>query len=290
MMRTIMGMVLIAVVLVGDIVGAAEKTQWKWEKYGISQTENPDAIPAPYDKSSKIAQIKQLKACPLHTWGIRTIMLGDSITAGWRWSPKAKMAPKILSAMGKSIGKGKLYSYAISGDETKNVLWQITEGDVIDERIKPMVFTLMIGVNNILRRKSDKSIKNTANGIKVIIQVLEKKYPQAKILLFAVLPHFGKTYTDRAVKLNKIIEKFVDFKKVYYLDMSEKFLKDDKVDTALFYDGIHPNDAGYQVWSDTMKPYLEDLLKNKGEGDIWKAIRENIARTNNAPKNKEAKR
>jgi beta-glucosidase len=259
-----------------SIITAAETPKaddWKWSKYGIEKTNNPDAIPVPYKAKWKIAQEKQLKGTPLHTWGIRTIMLGDSITAGWRWSGKAKKAPKILMNLVKSIKKGNIYSYAISGDETKNILWQITEGEMIDKRIKPYVFIMMIGVNNIMRRKSDESIKNTADGIKTIIKVLEKKYPKAKILLLAVLPHFGKKYTARAVKLNKLIEKFADFKKVYYLDMSEKFLEGGNHSKTLYYDGIHPNDKGYQVWADTMKPYLEDLLKNKGEGEVWKPLK-----------------
>ena len=272
--------------MTASVMDAEEKQPWEFEKYGIPKTDNPDAIPTLYAKPGKIAQIKQLKSTPLHNWGIKTVMLGDSITAGWRWSPKAKKAPKILSNLARSI-KGNIYSYAISGDETKNVLWQITDGEVIDERIKPSVITLMIGVNNILRRKSDASIRNTADGIKTTLSVLEKKYPKSRILLFAVLPHFSSDHTARSVKLNKIIEKFADFKKVYYLDMSDKFLKDGKVSTTLFYDGLHPNDAGYQLWADTMKPYLDDLLENNGEGELWNPIRNKIAKSKNtSPENK----
>jgi lysophospholipase L1-like esterase len=263
---------------------ASQKQEWEWSKYGIEMTDNPDAIPTAYKSKWKVAQMEQIKKANLHTWGIKTIMLGDSITAGWRWSPKAKNSQKILRNLAKSTKKGNIYSFAISGDETKNVLWQLTKGEAVDKRIKPLVVTLMIGVNNILRHKEDAAIQNTADGIKTILTVLKKKYPEAKILLLAVLPHFGEKFMARAIQLNKLIEKFADFEKVYYLDMSEKFLKDGKVNNNLFYDGIHPNAAGYQVWADTMKPYLEDLLKNKGEGKIWEPLKEKYLSKNEETK------
>lgn len=145
---------LIIIVLAGLFIqvnaATTKKSEWKWAKYGIEQTDNPCATPVPYT-GWKVGQFKAWEKVDFTRWGIDVVFLGDSITGGWRHHPKYPNGSNVLVRYKKQY-KVNPYSFAISGDEPQNVLWLITEGNIL-KGLNLKVITLMIGINSLNRKK-----------------------------------------------------------------------------------------------------------------------------------------
>jgi lysophospholipase L1-like esterase len=178
------------------------------------------------------------------------LLVGDSITDGWR-------GKKPLKAW---TDKYSVYNIGIGGDQTQHVIWRLDQGEV--EGISPKVAMLMIGTNN-LGGHTDEQI---VAGITKIVQQLNTKLPNTKVLLLGVFPRSPKAEDKargRIKAINEAIAKLDDGgKKVKYLDIGQKFLTEDGTLTKeIMPDALHPNEKGYQIWVDAVTPTIEELMK-----------------------------
>ena len=177
------------------------------------------------------------------------LFLGDSITDGWRGQASfAKFAPYNPADFG------------ISGDRTEHVLWRITHGEL--EGIKPKVVVIMIGTNNV-GHFGDEKPEWAAAGVKKIIDTVQEKLPEAKILLLAVFPRdkHDSSMRKRVDGINEIIAKFGDGKKVRFLDINKVFLDaNGDIPKDIMPDSLHPNVKGYGLWYDAMQPMLSEMM------------------------------
>ena len=58
-------------------------------------------------------------------------------------------------------------------------------------------------------------------------------------------------------KVNVLLEAFAASRQFELLDVTSKILRPDGTfPQTLSPDFCHPNDAGYQVWADTLRPFL----------------------------------
>jgi lysophospholipase L1-like esterase len=189
------------------------------------------------------------------------IFLGDSITQGWEKEGK-KVWPE-------AFGSYKPVNLGISGDQTGDVIWRITEGKEI-EPLKPKLAVIMIGTNNLGQNHTPEQI---AGGIKAIVAELQKQKPDMKILLLGVFPRANGIPKDEDVaakeklnpkikQINDIISKFADDKKIFYKDIGEKFLnKEGGIDKKVMPDFLHLSEEGYKIWADAIKDDVAKLLK-----------------------------
>jgi lysophospholipase L1-like esterase len=189
--------------------------------------------------------LKQAKA-----GNIDLLFLGDSITAGWT------KAQKIWD---KEYAPLKAANFGIGGDRTQHVLWRITNGEL--EGIHPKVCVLMIGTNN---TNSD-AAEPIADAVQKIVNTVHEK-TGAKVLLLGVFPRERKSdVNDQMGKIKAINERLAkldDGKNVRYLDISPKFMgADGHLNQSLFSDGLHPNEQGYQIWTDSMRPLLSEMMQ-----------------------------
>jgi len=179
------------------------------------------------------------------------LLVGDSITDGWRRGGK--------NVFDAAFPKSTL-NIGIGGDRTQHVIWRLQNGEV--EGIKPKVAMLMIGTNN-LSSNSDEEI---VAGIKKCVSLLREKLPETKVLLLGVFPRAAKpedAARSRIKNINSQIAKLDDGgKTVKYLDIGEQFLdKDGNLPKEIMPDALHPNQKGYQIWADAVKPTLEGMMK-----------------------------
>jgi beta-glucosidase len=201
---------------------------------------------------AKLADLKKTDKVDL-------LWIGDSITHSWESRGK-KVFDQFYS-------KRNPFNIGYSGDRTEHVIWRLQNGEV--EGISPKLIVIMIGTNNTGHRK-DKP-EHTAAGIKQILTVLDKKMPQSKVLLLGVFPRDGKP--DGAMRkinvgINKIIKDFADDKKVFFLDISDKFLDvDGNLPKSVMPDALHPNEAGYKIWAEAIEPTVEKLMGGKITSD-----------------------
>lgn len=177
------------------------------------------------------------------------LFLGDSITAGWN-GQKAIWT--------NAFGAYKPANFGIGGDRTQHVLWRIENGEL--EGIKPKAAVVMIGTNN----SGVDSAEGIAKGVTKIVETIRAKTPDTKILLLAVFPRGEKPNStrDKLKEVNKIIAKLDDGKKVFFLDIGDKFLQPDGTLTKeIMHDYLHLTAKGYQIWADAITPKLAELMK-----------------------------
>ena len=120
----------------------------------------------------------------------------------------------------------------------------------------------MIGTNNTGHRQ-DKP-EDTAEGIEELLDVLEDKLPNTKILLRAAFPRGAKPdYELRKINdgINEIIKGFHDGERVHYLSINDKFLDGKGVlSRKVIKDLLHPNKEQYKVWANAIEPKVKDFM------------------------------
>lgn len=192
------------------------------------------------------------------------VFLGDSITQGWEGKGKATWE--------KFYATRKAANFGIGGDRTEHVLWRLDNGNF--DGLKPKLIVLMIGTNNtghVGRAQKELngaiyacSAEQTAEGVKQILERLEKKAPEAKVLVLGIFPR-GETPADpmrqQNEKTNALIAKYADGKRVHYLDIGKTFLQPDGTLTReIMPDLLHLSEKGYDLWAEAIEPQVKTLL------------------------------
>ncbi len=180
---------------------------------------------------------------------------GDSITDWWQQSAEQGGGTDVFQ---KYFGDMKVANFAVAGDTTQGLLWGLQNGE--GQGHKPKAVMLMIGTNS----SGSSSGEEIAEGVGAVVLELRKNFPEAKILLLAIFPRGGSS-TDRSRMTNdvanKIIAKLDDKKNVFFMNINDKFLKEDGSLIGFRNDNLHPNAEGYEIWASAVAPVLKDLLK-----------------------------
>lgn len=187
------------------------------------------------------------------------LFLGDSITAGWLWGNGG------LNIWKKVYVPRHATDFGIGWDRTQNVLWRIENGEL--DGIKPRVIVLLIGTNN-CGNEDDGKPRNTTpeiiEGVTTIVRELRTRLPDSKILLFGIFPRGEKAdpVREQVKAVNAGLAKLDDGQRVKFLDIGSKLLAPDgTLSRDIMPDLLHPNEKGYQIWSDALEGPLEQMLK-----------------------------
>ena len=190
---------------------------------------------------------------------VDVVFVGDSITQGWLcegWT---------LSNESFSGQPWKVLNLGVAGDRTEHVLYRLQSksdggvGNLDNPVIRPRVIVLMIGTNNLFSHEPEQIVAGVL-ACKTRLQELE---PQARIVLCSVLPvHKDQMNRDIVIPVNTALEKMQMPPTVSWLDLYSKFVNEDgSQNTVLYNDEVHLNEAGYQVWYDSLIQLLENLTK-----------------------------
>lgn len=193
------------------------------------------------------------------------VFLGDSITQGWEKNGKDVWA--------KTWEPLKAANFGIGGDRTEHVIWRLQNGNF--DGIKPKLVVLMIGTNNTGHQGRPaaehggvvyaSSAEQTAEGVKMILDILGKKLPEAKVLVLGIFPR-GATKEDamrkQNVATNNLISGLADNKRVFYMDIGNTFLQPDgTLPKEIMPDLLHLSAQGYQMWTDAIESKVKELMK-----------------------------
>ena len=217
---------------------------------------SPDTV-QPVPRDDKWMKVQDAINARAKQGDVDLIFIGDSITAGWQ----GKNGKDVWA---NYYGSRKAMNAGIGGDRTQHVLWRLDNGNV--DGISPKLAVVMIGTNNARANES----KDTAAGIKAIVDKLRAKAPQTKILLLAIFPR-GETPTDPArlknIAVNETIKGYADGEQVRYLDIGPKFL-DDKgtLSREIMPDLLHLSQKGYEIWATSIEPEVASVLGPKSGG------------------------
>lgn len=197
-----------------------EKTLKDWANLGRYRQENAQLGTAPLDGSARV------------------VFMGDSITDAW----------------GRSHGKffpGKPYlNRGISGQTTPQMLVRFRP-DVI--ALNPKVVVILAGTNDLAGNTGPMTIEETEGNLESMAQLA--KANNIKVVLSSVMPvcDYIRPQTVRRpptsiVTLNAWIKSFCARNQLVYLDYYSAMIDDQRMlRKELTYDGLHPNDAGYDV-------------------------------------------
>ena len=150
------------------------------------------------------------------------------------------------------------YNRGIGGDTTDGVLARL-QTSAID--LHPSKIVLMIGTNDVGgRRNNDAILENYRN----ILQTLHTALPDCEIYCVSVIPQnqllgtFAIESNERIRVLNPGIKALAEEYGAAYLDLFPLLEDEDGMLIASCSDdGIHLNAAGFRIWTDLLKPYLE---------------------------------
>ena len=180
------------------------------------------------------------------------LFIGDSITHGWENNGKAIFE--------KFYSHRKTLNLGFSGDRTEHVLWRLLNGE-LSEKLQPKLATIMIGTNNTgqVMQESDE----TASGIRAIVDLLQDRRPEMKILLLGVFPRSINSNDPQRIRNREVNEKIkglADSKNIHFLDISNKFLNEDgKLPKDIMPDALHPNARGYEIWASSIEEKICEI-------------------------------
>ena len=180
------------------------------------------------------------------------LFIGDSITHGWENNGKAIFE--------KFYSHRKALNLGFSGDRTEHVLWRLLNGE-LSEKLQPKLATIMIGTNNTGQVMQESN--ETASGIKAIVDLLQDRRPEMKILLLGVFPRSINSKDPQRIRNREVNEKIkglADSKNIHFLDISNKFLnKDGKLPKDIMPDALHPNARGYEIWASSIEEKICEI-------------------------------
>lgn len=194
------------------------------------------------------------------------VFLGDSITHGWENAGRGK------EVWEKYWAPLKAANFGIGGDRTEHVLWRLEHGNF--DGLKPKLIVLMIGTNNTghqgrPQKELDGAIyqcsaAQTAEGVKVILEKLKGKCPEAKVLLLGIFPR-GANNEDKMRQQNEatnaVLKSYDNGKSVFFMDIGAKFLEaDGTLSKEVMPDLLHPNAKGYEIWAAAIETRVKELL------------------------------
>jgi lysophospholipase L1-like esterase len=182
---------------------------------------------------------------------IDVAFVGDSITARWRDSENWK----------QHWGSYRAVNMGIGGDQTQHVLWRLQNGDL--EGYKAKLFVVMIGTNNMWSKDPDPA--QAAAGVKAVIDLIQAKQPEAKILLLSILPTGEKPNPGREkrAEVNKLISKFAGGS-VEYMDIWDKYLEaDGTISKEVMHDFLHLAPKGYDIWAESISGRVKEIVGGK---------------------------
>lgn len=181
----------------------------------------------------------------------KIVFLGDSITQSWEDTGK--------EAWDKNFAPLGALNWGFSGDRTEHLIWRLQNGDI--QRINPEVAVMLIGTNNTGQKQCP--AKETAEGIKRILDDLAWKWPNTKIILMSVFPR-GPDKENPLRKINEQINEqvklFADGKRIHLLDINDQFLdQDGNLSKEIFPDLLHLAPAAYDTWAAAIKVKLKEI-------------------------------
>jgi lysophospholipase L1-like esterase len=179
----------------------------------------------------------------------KIVLLGNSITHFWGGLPKGPRAVSDVSIV-STFGKNKVTNAGYGWDRIENVLWRIYHGE-LDGYSASQVF-VNIGTNN-LQYNTDEEI---VAGWQQLIRAITQRQPTAELWMMGIYPR--RNQEERVSGLNEKLARLCGDVNVRYINPGEVFLKSDaKIDESLFSDGLHPNDKGYRLLGDAIKPFVK---------------------------------
>jgi beta-glucosidase len=176
------------------------------------------------------------------------LLLGDSITQGWETTG--------AEVWKQGFGDLTSLNLGFSGDRTEHVIWRLQNGEV--DGLDPAAIMVLIGTNNTGHRLDPAD--DIAAGIKIILDELQTRCPNSRILLLSVFPYDRDSQSPRRRNneaLNGQIRHFHDGRRVFYHDIYDTFFDESgQMSAEITPDFLHLSERGYRIWAEGVRDPL----------------------------------
>ena len=123
--------------------------------------------------------------------------------------------------------------------------------------LKPKKLFLMIGINDIGDKRSDEYL---ISMFIALVDTLVTSLPETDIYMHSILPtspRWKNCPPDQIKRVNVFLELLAQENELVFINLYPHFMGDTKyINPDLTRDGLHPNQAGYQVWAKRIKPFI----------------------------------
>lgn len=188
------------------------------------------------------------------------LLIGNSITQGWGGNRTLTTYKPGQTAADIHFKDLNWVTAGISGDRTEHILWRIENGQYNTNT--PKMVVLAIGVNNFPFNNADEIVL----GIENVVNLIEKEFPESKILFLGPLPTALKADTKRRRKYDSIhagIAHLGNKPSVYYVNTIDYFSDENGNLNNDYYggDGIHLKPEGYNIWGQFIRMKYDELIR-----------------------------
>jgi lysophospholipase L1-like esterase len=231
-----------------------------------SSADAPADRPAPRtDQNSMTAHAQLLEKAKQGR--IDVYFAGDSIVRRWG----ALDYPELLANWKDNFFGWNAANFGWGADRTQNILWRLENGEL--DGVNPKVIVLLAGTNNVgAQPRDEEKVAEIARGVKAIIDLSQRKAPNATIILTAIFPrNDNMAVMPTIARINEKLGAFADGTRVRFLDINGRLANADGtlVDGVMNErDKLHPTIKGYQIWADALKPVLHELLGPPASTDV----------------------
>jgi lysophospholipase L1-like esterase len=188
----------------------------------------------------------------------RVVLMGDSITEGWRGT---------LQPEGPEMGAfftGEPYiNRGISGQTTPQMLVRFRQ-DVIN--LRPAAVVILAGTNDIAGNTGDTTLETIEDNFATMCELAHVH--GIHVVLTSVLPAAdypwrpGLQPAPKIAALNQWLRTYAAAHHHIYLDLySPMATPQGAMRPDLTLDGVHPNRAGYELMAHLLQPAIDQALK-----------------------------
>ncbi|MEA1878598.1 MAG: GDSL-type esterase/lipase family protein [Bacteroidota bacterium] len=170
-----------------------------------------------------------------------------------------------LVFLGNSITEGfdlelyfpqhQTYNRGIVGDHLDGLIERLNNSAVA---LKPEKLFLMVGINDIGDQRSDEYLKLMFT---TLVDTLISELPETQIYLHSILPTSARWKNcppDQIKRLNSFLTLMTIEKGLVFVNLYPCFLDDTQyLNPELTRDGLHPNKAGYDIWAEKIRSFLD---------------------------------
>jgi lysophospholipase L1-like esterase len=187
----------------------------------------------------------------------RIVLIGDSITHFWAGVPAASHLNG-EPAWQHAFGNKPVLNLGFGWDRTQNVLWRLRQGEF--DGLHPDFIIVNIGTNNLTGTANARasSPSEVVDGIEEICRELKDRSPTSSIILMSIFPRGFAPQDPLREPIRRVnqllVERFANKPGIEVVDLGPKFLAPDQtLPRSLMPDGVHPSNAGYEIWADALR-------------------------------------
>jgi lysophospholipase L1-like esterase len=196
---------------------------------------------------------------------VRYVALGDSYTIGTSVTTADRWPDRLVAALGGNAGVLELVAnLGVNGYTTADVICD--EMPALEE-LRPEFATLLIGVNDVVRRVAPAAYET---NVVVILAGLLARLPADRIVTVAIPdytvtpagPDYGdpRRQHDAIVAANAAMARLAAERGIAFVDTFDLSLRAATDRSLVAGDGLHPSGAQYALWVERIVPVVEALV------------------------------